>query len=104
MRPTLDHDIAIEGASMANTDTTHERQLSVATYNTDHGAQGPGDATFCAIYGSIGFDLDPRTQLAFPFASNLEFVFPTYLSSAIIKVNSKAWLKVSFAEDPAKCE
>lgn len=104
---SIDDDVAIPGQSrpMANTETTHEQQLSTAnTYNTDGRGQPAGSSNFVALYGSIGFDVDVHSQLAWPAASNLGFVFPTYLTSTVVKVNGDAWLRVSFVKDLAKCE
>jgi hypothetical protein len=101
------HDAAIpgQGGPMANTETTHEQQLSTAnTYNSDGRDQRAGSSNFIALYGSIGFDLDPHTQVAWPAASNLGLVFPMYLTSIVVKVNGEAWVRASFANDLAKCE
>ncbi|RSL82781.1 hypothetical protein CDV31_016902 [Fusarium ambrosium] len=101
------HDVAIpgQGEPMANTETTHEQQLSTAnTYNNDSGDRRAGSSNFVALYGSIGFDFDLHTQLAWPAASNLGLVFPIYLTSIIVKLNGEAWVRASFANDLAKCE
>lgn len=91
---------------MTGTEITHGRQHSSAadTCNADDGGQRAIAATFVALYGSIGFDVDPRTQFAWPAASNLGLVFPMYLTSVIAKANGKAWLRVSFEDDMTRCE
>lgn len=90
---------------MTVTEITHRRQLSVAdTYNANDTSQRAIAATFVALHGSIGFNVDPSTQFAWPAASNLGLVFPMYLTSVIAKADGKAWLKVSFEDDATRCE
>jgi hypothetical protein len=90
---------------MPNTETTYDGQLSATnTYQVEHGDQGADVVSFVALYGTIGFDFDSRTHVGWPAASHLGHVFPAYLTSAIVKANSKAWLKASFGYDPTKCE
>ncbi|KDN60025.1 hypothetical protein CSUB01_10715 [Colletotrichum sublineola] len=93
----------LSGGPMVNTDPS--QRSATDTYNTDHGDQGAAASQFHAIYGLIGFDVDPRIQVAWPTASYLGFVFPAYLTSVIVKTDGKtAWLKASFPVDFTKCE
>ncbi|KAK2036763.1 hypothetical protein LZ31DRAFT_560918 [Colletotrichum somersetense] len=98
-------DLAIHpsGGPMVNTDPS--QRSATDTSNTEHGGQGGAASDFHSIYGSIGFDFDSRSQLAWPSASYLWMVFPVYLASVIVKTENKAaWLRASFPGDFTKCE
>ncbi len=89
---------------MTNTEATHERQLPLANaYSADYRDPRAEASNFFAIYGSIGFEIDLRTQVVFPLASSLGPIFPPYLTSIIAKLNNKAWFKAAFPHD-SQCE
>ncbi|KAF2105291.1 hypothetical protein BDV96DRAFT_608356 [Lophiotrema nucula] len=84
---------------------THDRQrFAASSSNIEHIDQEAGVSGLVLLYGSIGFDYDARTHYIWPTASYLGRVFPTYLTSVLVKTNGKAWLRASFVLDPARCE
>lgn len=87
-------------------ETAGEQELSTANISgPGHSSQEAGAPSSAApLHGLLGFEYDLRTQLAWPSAFLLGYVFPSYLTSAIVKVNDKACLKASFPGDPRTCE